>query len=135
VSVPAKPIINTLTRMTGIEEMYRLQVQLANGKTILRLTRLRDLKWDSTPDIQMRPIFFTVKQVTEMWSPIQFITFCGQPNLRLVYPLILLEFNFSKLRVTSSIVQAQSLTQIPIISTCVHISLKDFIQLNGNEVS
>ncbi len=51
--------------MTGIEEMYRLQVQLANGKTILRLTRLKHLKWDSTPDIQMRPIFFTVKQVTE----------------------------------------------------------------------
>ncbi len=39
VSVPAKPIINTLTRMTGIEEMYTLQVQLANGKTILRPTR------------------------------------------------------------------------------------------------
>jgi hypothetical protein len=80
-SVPAKPIINTLTRMTGIAEMYTLQVQLANGKTILRLIRLRHLKWDGTPDIQMRPIFFTVKQVTEMWSPIQFITFCGQTNL------------------------------------------------------
>lgn len=90
--------------MTGIEEVYTLQVQLTTGKTILRLTRLRHLKWDGTPGIQMRPIFFTVKQITEMWSPVQFITFCGQSNLRLVYPLILLEFNFSKLRVTSSIV-------------------------------
>jgi hypothetical protein len=80
-SVPAKPTINTLTRMTGIEEVYTLQVQLTTGKTILRLTRLRHLKWDGTPDIQMRPIFFTVKQVTEMWSPVQFITFCGQSNL------------------------------------------------------
>jgi hypothetical protein len=60
VSVPAKPIINTLTRMTGIEEVYTLQVQLTTGKTILRLTRPRHLKWDGTPDIQMRPIFFTV---------------------------------------------------------------------------
>ncbi len=46
--------------MTGIEEVYTLQVQLTTGKTILRLTRLRHLKWDGTPDIQMRPIFFTV---------------------------------------------------------------------------
>ncbi len=46
--------------MTGIEEVYTLQVQLTTGKTILRLTRPRHLKWDGTPDIQMRPIFFTV---------------------------------------------------------------------------